>query len=64
MLVTNLYRVSPYVVSPSFWSCFIVLLFEPKNWSFLLVSEGRSVRINFIVSGVSSPVFTCLGLFP
>ena len=30
----------------------------------LLLSEGRSVRMSSIVSGVSSPVFTCWGLFP
>ena len=48
MLVTNLNRVPPYVVSPSLRSCFIVLLVEPKKWRLLLVSEGHSVRMCFI----------------
>ena len=44
MLVANLYIVSPYVVSPSLRSCFKVLLVEPRNWRFLFLSKGRSVR--------------------
>ena len=63
MLVANVYRVSPYVASPALRSFFIVLL-EPNNLRFLLLSEGRSVRMHFIVSGESSPGFTCWGLFP
>ena len=65
MLVKNLYRVPPYAVCPSLRSCFIVLLAEPKkNWRLLLLSEGHSVKMCFIVSGVSSAFFTCWGLFP
>ena len=64
MLITTLYRVAPYVVYPSLWCCFIVLLVEPKNWRILMLSVGRSVKTCFIISGVSSPVFTCWGLFP
>ena len=64
MLVTNLYRVSPYSVSPSLKSCFVVLLEKLENWRLLLLSERRSVRMRVIVSGVSSPVFTCGALFP
>ena len=59
MLVTNLYRTSPYVVSSSLESCLIFLLVEPNKWRILLLSEERSVRMRFIVSRVSSPVFTC-----
>ena len=40
MLVTNLYRLPPYTVSPSLWSCFIVLLEERKNRRLLLLSWG------------------------
>ena len=50
MLVTNYYRVSPYVVSPSFRSRFIVLLVEPRNWRLLLLNKGQSVRMCIIVS--------------
>ena len=60
MFVINVYRVSSYVVSSSL-SCFIVLLVEPKNGCLTSLSEGGSVRMRFIVSGVSSPVFTCWG---
>ena len=55
MLVTNSYRVPLYVVSPLLSSCFIILLVVPKNWHLLLLSEGHSVEMCFIVSGVSSP---------
>ena len=63
MLVTNLYKVPPYDVSPSLRSCFIVLLVVPKNWRLLLLSEGHSVRMCFIVSGVSSPQSSHVGAF-
>ena len=53
MLVTNLYKVPPYVVSPSLKSSSIVLLVVPKNWRILLISQGHSVRMCFIVSRVS-----------
>ena len=55
MLVRNLYRVPPCVVSPSLRSYFIVLLVVPKKWRLLWLSEGHSVRMCSIVSGVSSP---------
>ena len=64
MLGTKQYRVSPYVVSPSLRSCFIVLLGEPKSWRLLFLSQGHSVRMSFIASGVSAPVPTCWGLVP
>ena len=56
MLVTNIYRVPPYAVSPQLRSCFIVLLVESKICRLLLLSDEHSVRMRFIVSGVSSPV--------
>ena len=61
MLLTNLYRVPPYVVSPSLRSCFIVLLVVPKNWRLLLLSEVHSFRMCFFVSGVSSLQFSHVG---
>ena len=64
MLVTNLYRMPPYVVSSSLRSCFRVLLVEPKNRRSLSLSEGRSVRMRFIFSGMPSPVSSCWELFP
>ena len=64
MLVPNLYGVSPYVVPPSLRNCYIVLLVEPKKWRLLLLSEESSVRMHFMVSGVSRPVFTCWELLP
>ena len=48
MLVTNLCRVSPYDVSPSLRSCFIILLVEPKIWRLLLLSEGKSLGCVFL----------------
>ena len=62
MLAPNLYKVPPYVVSPSLKSCFIVLLVMPKNWRLLLLNEGHSVRICFIVSGVSFPQSSHVGV--
>ena len=53
MLVTNLYGVSPYVVSPSLRSCFIVLFIEPKNQRLLLLtlsnrySENSNLKMEF-----------------
>ena len=61
MLITNLYRLSPYIVSPLLRSCFIALLVEPKSWCLLLLSEGRSVRMSSIVSGVSCPQSSHVG---
>ena len=61
LLVTSLYRVPPYVASPPLRSCFIVLLAVPKSWRLLLLSEGHSVRMCFIVSGVPSPQFSQIG---
>ena len=64
MFITNLFRVSPYVVSPSLRSCFIILLVELKNWRFLLLSKVRSVRMYFIVSGSVFCSFHMLGIVP
>ena len=64
MVVTTLYKRLPNDISASLWSCFILLLFVPKNWRLLFLSEGHSVRICFIVTGVSSPqFFTYWGVF-
>ena len=64
LMVRQLYRVSPYVLSQSLWSCLLVLLIEPTNWRLLLLSEGFSVKMRFNVSGVSSSVFTSWRVFP
>ena len=64
MLVTNLYSVPPNVVSPSLRSCFIILLVDPKNWGFLFLSKGRSVRMCFIVSGCVFSSLHMLGVVP
>ena len=61
MMVKNLYGASPYDVSPTLRSYFIVLPVEPKNLRLLLLSEGPSVKMRFIVCGVSSPQSSHLG---
>ena len=61
MLVTNLYRVPPYVVAPSSRSCFIVLLLVPNNWRLLLLDEWHSLMMCFIIIGVSSPQSSHVG---
>ena len=43
---------SPYDRSRSL-SCFTVLLIVPKNWRLLLLSEELSVKMCFIMSGMS-----------
>ena len=52
---------TPSVVSPSLRSCFTVLLVVPEKWRLLLLSEGHSARMRFIVSGVSSPQSSHVG---